>query len=88
MSSSPKGRTPGRGKRRRKNRSKPAKRYPSDLTDAQWALIEPLLPAASTGGRREKHPRREIVNAILYLDRAGCAWRLLPKSFPPGPTLY
>ncbi len=76
------------GKRKRRPRSQPAKRYPSDLTDAQWSLIEPLLPPPATGGRREKHPRREIVNAILYLDRAGCAWRLLPKCFPPWETVY
>ena len=62
--------------------------YPSDLTDAQWALIEPLLPPPATRGRAEKHPRREIVNAILYLDRAGCAWRLLPQCFPPWETVY
>jgi transposase len=76
------------GKRRRRPRSQPAKRYPTDLTDAQWSLIEPLLPAPASGGRPEKHPRREIVNAILYLDRAGCAWRLLPKCFPPWETVY
>lgn len=56
-------------KRTRKPRSKPTKRYPTDVTDAQWALIEPLLPPPATRGRAEKHPRREIVNAILYLDR-------------------
>lgn len=65
--------------------------YPSDLTDEQWALIEPLLPAprtSSKGGRREKHPRRRIVDAILYLARTGCQWRYLPKDFPPWPTVY
>jgi transposase len=88
MSSPPRlGSSPQPG-RRRKARSKPKKRYPSDLTDAQWALIAPLLPPPSGGGRPEKHPRREIVNAILYLDRAGCAWRLLPKCFPPWETVY
>jgi transposase len=45
--------------------------YPSDLTDAQWALVESLLPEPNTDGRREKHPRREIVNAILYVVRSG-----------------
>ncbi|MCA1672721.1 MAG: IS5 family transposase [Actinobacteria bacterium] len=75
-------------KRTRKPRSKPTKRYPTDVTDAQWALIEPLLPPPATRGRAEKHPRREIVNAILYLDRAGCAWRLLPQCFPPWETVY
>ena len=63
-------------------------RYPSDMTDAQWALIEPLLPPAKTGGRPEKHPRREIVNAILYLVRSGCPWRYLPADLPPWQTVY
>jgi transposase len=65
--------------------------YPSDLTDEQWGLVEPLLPPARVGpkgGRREKHPRRRIVNAIFYVVRTGCAWRQLPKDFPPWPTVY
>jgi transposase len=64
------------------------KRYPSDTTDEQWALIEPLLPQVNTGGRPEKHARREIVDAILYLVRGGCAWRQLPVDFPPWQTVY
>ena len=64
------------------------RRYDSDLTDEQWALIEPLLPPPATAGRREKHPRREIVNAILYVVRTGCAWRLLPREFPPWQTVF
>jgi transposase len=63
-------------------------RYPSDTNDEQWALIEPLLPAVKTGGRREKHPRRAIVDAILYVVRTGCAWRQLPVDFPPWQTVY
>lgn len=63
-------------------------RYPSDVTDAQWRLIAPLLPAPKTGGRPEKHPRREIVNAILYLLRTGCSWRHLPHDLPPWRTVY
>ncbi|MER5907711.1 IS5 family transposase [Streptomyces mirabilis] len=65
--------------------------YPSDLTDEQWALVEPWLPAARVGpkgGRREKHPRRRIVDAIFYVVRTGCAWRQLPKDFAPWPTVY
>ncbi|MFG3266337.1 IS5 family transposase [Streptomyces bobili] len=65
--------------------------YPSDLTDGQWALVEPLLPPARVGpkgGRREKHPRRRIVDAIFYVVRTGCAWRQLPKDFAPWPTVY
>jgi transposase len=64
------------------------KGYPSDLSDAQWSLIEPLLPPPPRLGRREKHPRRQIVNAILYLDRSGCSWRQLPSDFPPWQTVY
>jgi transposase len=64
------------------------RRYPSDLTDAQWALIEPLLPAPRRGGRSEKHPRRAIVDAILYVVRTGCSWRQLPVDFPPWQTVY
>jgi transposase len=66
----------------------PRRGYPSDLTDAQWALIEPLLPEPSTGGRPEKHPRREIVNAILYVVKSGCPWRYLPADLPPWQTVY
>ncbi len=68
--------------------------YPSDLTDAQWALIEPLMPVLSTrgrgtrGGRPAKYSRRRIVDAILYLDRTGCSWRQLPPDFPPWETVY
>lgn len=62
--------------------------YPSDLTDAQWVLIEPLLPPVKPGGRPEKHPRRDIVDAILYVVRTGCAWRQLPVDFPPWQTVY
>ncbi|WP_328709109.1 transposase [Microbispora hainanensis] len=64
------------------------RRYPSDLTDAQWEQIQPLLPAPNMDGRPEKHPRREIVNAILYLVRSGCPWRYLPTDLPPWQTVY
>ena len=66
-------------------------RYPSDLTDAEWAMVEPLLPAPTShprGGRPEKHPRRDIVDAILYVVRTECAWRQLPADFPPWETVY
>ena len=66
--------------------------YPSDLSDAEWSLIEPLLPAprcgGPAGGRPEAHPRREIINAIRYLVRCGCPWRALPADFPPWQTVY
>ena len=61
--------------------------YPSDLTDEQWALIAPMVPV-KTGGRPAKHSRRRIVEAILYLNRTGCAWRMLPHDFPPWDTVY
>lgn len=64
------------------------RRYPSDLTDGQWEQIRVLLPAPSADGRPEKHPRREIVNAILYLVRSGCPWRYLPTDLPPWQTVY
>lgn len=62
--------------------------YPTDLTDSQWALIAPMIPDATPGGRPRRAHKREIVEAILYLLRAGCAWRLLPYDFPPWQTVY
>jgi transposase len=69
-------------------RKRGRKGYPSDLTDQQWELVEPLLPAPKSGGRPEKHPRRLIVDAILYVVRTGCSWRQLPSDFPPWETVY
>ena len=63
-------------------------RYPSDLTDAEWALIAPLIPPARHGGRRRTVDLREIVNAILYVLSTGCQWRALPKDLPPRSTVY
>lgn len=63
-------------------------RYQTDLTDAEWLLIAHLLPAAQTTGRPREWPMREIVNPIFYVLRGGIAWRLLPKDFPPWPTVY
>lgn len=63
------------------------KPYLTDLSDAEWALIEPYIPEPKTGGRPAKHPRREIVNAIFYLLRTGCQWRNLPHDFPPWQTV-
>ena len=64
------------------------KRYPSDLTDAQWELIEPVVPAPRSGGRPAVHSRRRVVDAILYVNRTGCAWRQLPHDFPPWATVF
>ncbi len=62
--------------------------YPTDLTDAQWAVLEPLVPPPRPGGRPPKHPRRELVDAMLYVLRSGEAWRLLPHDLPPWQTVY
>src|ERR1700735_1162748 len=63
------------------------KPYPSDLTDAQWAIIEPLIPCPGVG-RPRIHDTREILNAIFYLDRAGCQWDMLPHDLPAKSTVY
>ncbi len=63
-------------------------RYATDLTPAQFKLIEPLLPPANLDGRHEKHARHEIINAIFYMLRTGCAWRHLPHDLPPWQTVY
>jgi putative transposase len=67
-----------------------ARGYPSDLTDAQWQVIVPHLPPEVPGrrGRPRIWPRRRIIEAILYVDRAGCAWRYLPSDYPPRGTVY
>ena len=62
--------------------------YPSDLTDEQREIIEPMLPLIKEPGRIPKHPFRDVVDAILYLDRCGCSWRQLPVDFPPWQTVY
>jgi putative transposase len=62
--------------------------YPTDLTDAEYACLEPQLPTPSKSGRPRVHPLREILDAIFYAIRSGCAWRLLPHEFPPWQTTY
>ena len=64
------------------------KPYPSDLTALLWAATAPMIPDAAPVGRPREAPKREIVEAILYLLRSGCAWRLLPRDFPPCQTAY
>ena len=66
----------------------PRKPYPTDLSDKEWDLINHLVPAAKPGGRPEKYPKREILDAIFYILRGGCAWRLLPHDFPPWQIVY
>ena len=61
--------------------------YPSDLTDAQWALVEPFIPVYP-GGRPRKTSMRDVVDAIFYIVRTGCQWRYLPKDFPPKSTVW
>ncbi len=63
-------------------------RYPSDLSDAQWTLLAPLIPPAKQGGRRRTVNIREIVNAIFYLTRTGCQWRALPHDLPNWSTVH
>ena len=62
-------------------------KYPSDVSDEQWALIEPLIPVYP-GGRPRKTPLRDVVDAIFYLLRTGCQWRYVPKDFPPKSTVW
>lgn len=62
--------------------------YPSDLSDAQWEAIEPLIPPAKPGGRPRSVDLREILNGILYLLRSGCAWRMMPHDLPVWSTIY
>src|SRR3712207_3411989 len=62
--------------------------YPSDTTDAEWQLIPTYLPTGGDRGRPVCYPRRDILDAIRYLDHNGCVWRALPVDFPPWPTVY
>jgi putative transposase len=64
------------------------RRYPTDLTDAEWERTRPLLPKPAKRGRPPGVDLREVVNAIRYLARTGCGWRMLPKDFPPWQTVY
>lgn len=79
---------PERKSRRRMKMTLGRKAYSSDLTDKQWELLEPLIPQPSLQGRRPFVSRREVVNAILYVLRSGCPWRMLPHEFPTWQTVY
>ena len=61
--------------------------YPSDLSDAEWILLEPLLASSERRGRPAKWPMRRIADAVFYLLRSGCAWRMLPREYPPWQTV-
>ena len=62
-------------------------RYPSDLTDAEWALIEPLIPAAKPGGNKRTIDERAVVDGVMYILSTGCQWAALPKDLPPRSTV-
>lgn len=64
------------------------RRYPSDLTDAQWALVEPYFDAYYRRAGNPRHSRRQLLNALLYVTRGGISWRMLPKDYPPWQTVY
>ena len=72
----------------RRQHSRDGLRYETDLTDAEWAVMEPLLPLPSRRGRPPKWAMREIFNAIFYVLRGGIAWSLLPKDLPPKSTVF
>jgi transposase len=72
--------------RSRHDRSK--LRYPSDLTDAEWAIVRPLIPPAKRGGDKRTVDVREVVNGMLYVLSTGCQWRAIPKDLPPRSTVH
>jgi transposase len=63
-------------------------RYPSDLTNDEWALVEPMIPPAKRGGRRREVNVREVLNAIFYVLSTGCQWQALPQALPPKSTAH
>jgi transposase len=63
-------------------------RYPSDMSEAEWALVAPLIPPARRGGRRRSIDEREVLNAIFYVLATGCQWQALPKDLPPKSTAH
>jgi transposase len=63
-------------------------RYPSDVTDEEWKLIEPLIPPGKSGGGKRTAIMREVVNGLMYVLSTGCQWRAIPKDLPPKSTVY
>jgi len=63
-------------------------RYPSDLTDEEWAVVEPLIPPGRRGGGKRRVNMREVVNGVMYILSTGCQWRYLPKDLPPRSTVH
>jgi len=64
------------------------KAYPTDLKDGEWEILKPLLPDAKAGGRPRSIDVREVLNAIFYRERTGCAWEMLPRDLPAAKTVY
>ena len=62
-------------------------KYSTDLTDKQWTVIRDMLPKEKRGKHFRKHSKRELINAVLYLNKTGCQWALLPNDFPPYKTV-
>ncbi|KJS39409.1 MAG: transposase [Rhodospirillaceae bacterium BRH_c57] len=75
-------------KENRRVYERPGLRYPSDLTDEEWALVEPLIPPAKRGGRQRTVNIRKVLNGIFYVLMTGCQWRALPKDLPPKSTVH
>lgn len=63
-------------------------RYPSDLTDEEWALVEPLIAPAKRGGNKRTVDVREVINGLMYVLSTGCQWRAIPKDLPPPSTVH
>ena len=63
-------------------------RYPSDLTDDEWAVVAPLIPPPRPGGGKRRTDMRAVVNGLMYILSTGCQWRYIPKDFPPRSTVY
>ena len=63
-------------------------RYPSDLTDEEWSIVEPLIPPGKPGGGKRRVSLREVVNGVMYILSTGCQWRYLPKDLPPRSTVH
>jgi transposase len=72
----------------RRAAARPGLRYPSDVTDAEWELVAPMIPPAKRGGRRREVSVREVLNAIFYVLSTGCQWQALPKDLPPKSTAH
>ena len=72
----------------RRTADRKGRRYPSDLSDAEWKLVEPLIPPAKRGGRKRSVNVREVLNGIFYVLSTGCQWKALPKDLPPKSTVH